>query len=147
MLKDELFLKEMKSFEFNQAVTDVFDDMIQRSVPFYHAILHQIAQLVGSNARIYDLGCSTGALVPFLKKRHSGFHYIGVDKSPFMLERAKKHADKNVEFLEGDLVEGVALSQPTVIVCNLVLQFIHPMKREALIQDYMGALPNGENYF
>ena len=45
-------------------------------------ILHEIAQLVGSNATIYDLGCSTGALVPVLQNRYSTFNYIGIDKSP-----------------------------------------------------------------
>ena len=39
MLKDELFLKEISTFEFNDDVANVFDDMLNRSVPFYSSIL------------------------------------------------------------------------------------------------------------
>ena len=133
----------MPTFEFNQAVTNVFDDMINRSVPFYQQILHQIAQLVGPNAIIYDLGCSTGALVPFLKCRYSNFNYIGIDKSQSMIEKAQQHVGDNIQFLEGDLLDGVVFDQPTDIICNLVLQFIQPSQRKGLIQTYMRALPKG----
>ena len=144
-MQDKLFEtpEKMPRFEFNQAVTDVFDDMINRSVPFYQHILQQVAQLVGQNARIYDLGCSTGALVPFLKRRYSNFNYVGIDKSRTMIEKAQQHAGNHIQFLEGDLVDGVPFSEPTVIICNLVLQFIHPSKREGLIQNYMQALDKG----
>jgi len=133
----------MPKFEFNQDVTDVFDDMINRSVPFYQHLLQQVAQLVGQNATIYDLGCSTGALVPVLQNQYSNFNYVGIDKSRSMIEKAQQHVGNNIQFLERDLVEGVPFNQPTVIICNLVLQFIHPSQREALIQTYMGALPKG----
>tara|TARA_Y100001935_G_scaffold255367_1_gene267989 strand:+ start:6030 stop:6719 length:690 start_codon:yes stop_codon:yes gene_type:complete len=144
-MQDKLFetSQKMPKFEFNQAVTDVFDDMINRCVPFYQHLLQQLAQLVGRNATVYDLGCSTGALVPVLQNRYSTFNYIGIDKSPSMIQKAKQHMGDNIQFLEGDLYEGVSFHQPTVIICNLVLQFIHPSQREALIQTYMGALPKG----
>jgi len=144
-MQDKLFESstEMPRFEFNQAVTDVFDDMINRCVPFYQHILQQIAQLVGPNATIYDLGCSTGALVPVLQNRYSTFNYIGIDKSRSMIEKAQQHVGNNIQFLEGDLLDGVAFDQPTVIICNLVLQFIDPGQREGLIQTYMGAVPKG----
>jgi tRNA (cmo5U34)-methyltransferase len=106
-MQDKLFEtpEKMPRFEFNQAVTDVFDDMINRSVPFYQHILQQVAQLVGQNARIYDLGCSTGALVPFLKRRYSNFNYVGIDKSRTMIEKAQQHAGNHIQFLEGDLIQ------------------------------------------
>ncbi len=144
-MRDKLFesANQIPVFEFNQAVTDVFDDMINRSVPFYKHILQQIAQLVGPNATLYDLGCSTGALVPFLNDMYSEFNYIGIDKSPSMISKAQQHASNTIQFMEGDLSEGVQMNEPTAIVCNLVLQFIDPKKRPALINDYVTALPKG----
>ena len=144
-MQDKLFesATEMPSFEFNQSVTDVFDDMINRSVPLYKHILQQVAQLVGTNAVVYDLGCSTGALVPYLNDMYSEFNYIGIDKSPSMVDKAKKHESSNIQFMTGDLSEGIQLNSPTVIVCNLVLQFIEPNKRKKLIHDYFNALSEG----
>ena len=52
-------------FSFNQEVTEVFEDMIDRSVPGYNTTLRIIQQqaknhyIDGSN--VYDLGCSLGA--------------------------------------------------------------------------------------
>lgn len=52
-------------FEFNQEVVQVFEDMIQRSVPGYGASIELAvvlaAQYCKAGAHIYDLGCSLGA--------------------------------------------------------------------------------------
>ena len=144
-MRDNIFesATQMPTFEFNQTVTGVFDDMINRSVPFYKQILTQVAQLVGPQANIYDLGCSTGALVPYLNELYAEFNYVGIDKSPTMIQKARQYEASNIQFLEGDLAAGVELNNPSAIVCNLVLQFIQPEKREALIKTYLDALPNG----
>ncbi len=133
----------MPSFEFNQTVTNVFDDMLNRSVPFYKHILLQISQLILSPAIIYDLGCSLGGLVPYLKQNQSAFKYIGIDKSPDMIAKARCHEASHITFLEGDISQKLALDNATAIICNLVLQFIDPKKRVACIQDYFNALPTG----
>ena len=145
MARDNLFKSSdaMPSFEFNQKVTNVFDDMLNRSVPFYKHILLQISQLIVSPAIIYDLGCSLGGLVPYLKQSQREFNYIGIDKSPDMIAKARYHEASNITFLEGDISQELALDNATAIICNLVLQFIDPKKRTACIQDYFNTLPNG----
>ncbi len=145
MTRDNLFKSNdvMPSFEFNQTVANVFDDMLNRSVPFYRNILLQIAELIQSNPRIVDLGCSVGGLIPYLKETHQQFSYLGVDKSPAMIQKAKQYESEEIQFVEGDIAVRFDFSQPTAIVCNLVLQFIDPKKRVACIQDYFNALPAG----
>ena len=71
MGRDNIFLDKhtKSSFEFNDTVANVFDDMLNRSVPFYRQILLQISQLISSPTMIYDLGCSLGGLIPFLKSK------------------------------------------------------------------------------
>jgi len=88
MTRDTLFQKghTFGKFEFNEQVADVFDDMLDRSVPFYEQVIKMITRILGQILQdgdtVYDLGCSTGAtllelvrsLDPqkyFLKKIHA----------------------------------------------------------------------------
>ena len=91
MEKDTLFQSEFfkpGEFEFSKPVVTVFDDMISRSVPFYT----QLIQAIGLTSlrwskdktefKLYDLGCSTGALLHVLVdliQPNQFFEYIGVD--------------------------------------------------------------------
>ena len=66
--KDDIFgqkFEKASDFSFNQSVAKVFDDMVNRSIPFYNEIQNMIEQLVKYNlypmSNVYDLGCSTGA--------------------------------------------------------------------------------------
>mgnify|MGYP000983883762 CR=1 FL=1 len=74
--KDNLFatpLKQVSDFQFDDAVADVFPDMISRSIPGYQTIIETIGQLAAShvkaNTNVYDLGCSLGA-ASFSVSRH-----------------------------------------------------------------------------
>jgi tRNA (cmo5U34)-methyltransferase len=67
--RDNLFanpLGKVSGFVFDQAVVDVFPDMISRSVPGYETILSHTGELahryVQPQTRCYDLGCSLGGL-------------------------------------------------------------------------------------
>ena len=67
MLKDEVFKEQAlkpADFKFSKKVADVFDDMVNRSVPFYAEMQRMIAELAANHAldgtNVYDLGCSTG---------------------------------------------------------------------------------------
>ena len=66
--KDEVYSRPMPSieaFRFDQSVADVFQDMIERSVPGYALVLQLIGVLAEKygqpGTRVYDLGCSLGA--------------------------------------------------------------------------------------
>src|SRR4051812_8829588 len=65
--KDEVFkdtISTSSDFKFTSKVAGVFDDMVNRSVPYYEEMQRMIAELASThyreNANIYDLGCSTG---------------------------------------------------------------------------------------
>ena len=66
--RDSLFaspLGDATRFKFNQAVVDVFPDMLRRSIPGYESIITQSGLLARRYAqpdtRLYDLGSSLGA--------------------------------------------------------------------------------------
>src|SRR4026209_1988415 len=64
--KDEVFreVESVADFNFGETVASVFDDMLDRSVPFYQEIQRMIGEMAADFAvagtNIYDLGCSTG---------------------------------------------------------------------------------------
>ena len=66
MNKDKLFQSGTpdEDFSFNDKVAEVFDDMLNRSVPYYSGVISSIAELLRlenlENHTVYDLGCSTG---------------------------------------------------------------------------------------
>lgn len=154
-MKDTLFLDPGRrgAFAFDEAVADVFDDMLKRSVPFYFEVQNMIADLSAAFIRdgglIYDLGCSTGTTMALLAQRLSDKNpaLIGLDNSPPMLERADKNLQKlgvdNYELREADLNRPGDFQTADVIVMNLVLQFIRPDNRAELIGRLYEALAEG----
>jgi len=95
-LKDKVFAKPIeKQFEFDEEVASVFDDMLNRSVPFYKENLNLQIDILKSflkdNDKVYDLGSSTGTfLINLAKKSEKKLNLIGIDNSLAMIERAKK---------------------------------------------------------
>src|SRR3954467_14625873 len=65
-MKDEVFkeAQPIADFAFGERVAAVFDDMLDRSVPFYRETQRMIAEMARDFAvdgtNVYDLGCSTG---------------------------------------------------------------------------------------
>ena len=143
-----------EDFSFNDQVVAVFDDMIQRSVPFYDAVIDAmpglLEHILHENDSIYDLGCSTGETILRLagQLNKKKLRYIGVDNAPAMLDCARKRVqvlmpDTDISFIEND-VSKVALEGAGAALCNYTLQFIRPQERAAFIQRiYKGLRPGG----
>ena len=141
-------------FSFNGEVTEVFEDMIDRSVPGYKSSLKLIENLGKSyfqdNSSCYDLGCSLGAstlsLLKATKKKEGKIYAI--DNSKDMISscklKFKNSIDFNkVEFINQDL-ETIQIRDASVVVINFVLQFIDSSKREGLLEKiFYGMKKNG----
>ena len=91
---DNLFaspLGNVPRFAFDEAVVDVFPDMIQRSVPGYQTIINLCGELaaryVQPDSNCYDLGCSLGASSLALAQqiKQPGVKIVAVDNSAAML--------------------------------------------------------------
>lgn len=145
--------KKVPPFEFNQEVATVFDDMIQRSVPFYLEIIQRQVQLIElfyqPASNIYDLGCSNGNLGIYLcESMPNRFTMVGVDNSAPMLKAYEKKlaacSRKGQVQLECNDILQVELSNASVIVLNLTLQFLPMDQRRALLEKiYTALLPGG----
>lgn len=152
--KDRVFAKplsDIKAFEFNDAVTGVFRDMISRSVPGYELLLRIIGLyanvFVQDNSRVYDLGCSLGEVSVLINEQASAnaFSITAVDSSPSMIEQCHSiiMGKANIEWLCED-IQNVEIENASMVVLNLTLQFIDPSNRQSLLQSvYNGLNPGG----
>ncbi len=148
MHRDTLFadpLDRVQHFSFDARVAGVFDDMIERSVPGYRAIVAQSGVLTGRFAqpgtRCYDLGCSLGASTFAMRAAlaEADCRLIAVDNSSAMLERLHKRLkDSPASALEVEVVNAdiatLALQNCSVAVLNFTLQFIAPELRGDFMQ-------------
>ena len=154
--KDRVYSKPLSTidaFQFDATVADIFQDMIERSVPGYGFILQMIGSLAEryalASSNVYDLGCSLGASTLQLR-RHvpATSHVIGVDNSKAMLDRckanmARDHSAASYELLLEDL-RTTCIENASMIVLNFTMQFIPDKERRHLLKRIAdGMLPGG----
>lgn len=155
--KDSIYadpIGEVAAFKFDDAVANVFTDMIKRSVPGYSTLITAIGLLAGqyqqTGSRCYDLGCSLGAATLAMNQQITinDCQIIAVDNSPAMIERCRQSislqkATSNIELICAD-IRDVVIDNAAVVVLNFTLQFIPVADRLAfLTRIYQGMLPGG----
>ncbi len=148
---DKVFTKDIeKQFEFDEEVASVFDDMLDRSVPFYRDVLTLVSTLVEKNTKegdtVCDLGCSTATtLLDIYSKTSKRLNLIGIDNSSAMIKRAKRKVaafGADIKLIQADFIQDeIPLSK--IIIANYTLQFVRPAKREELVKNIYNALENG----
>ena len=119
-------------FSFNQEVTEVFEDMIDRSVPGYTTSLNIIQQQTKKHfieqTTIYDLGCSLGASTFSLLNALNGKStVIAIDNSESMIRACKERFNKHinagqVNFFKEDISNSEILNASIVVINFVDLQ-------------------------
>lgn len=157
MKRDQVFAKKRKKvmpFEFNEKVAEVFDNMVNRSVPFYaeiHRMILDVARLnLPKKAVIVDLGCSTASTLILLdqlaNQKKYQWHLIGVDNSASMLKRAHQKLMKNdvpsFELILSNL-QHYKIPKSDLIIMNYTMQFLAPRDRNQLLKRISQALNPG----
>lgn len=155
--RDNLFaspLGDVPRFVFDQAVVDVFPDMIQRSVPGYQTIINLCGELaaryVQPHSNCYDLGCSLGASALAVRQQvtQPGVTIHAVDNSSAMLQRCQsllnhESGSTPVNLVEADICD-IEIGNASLVVMNFTLQFIPLDNRLALLEKiYKGLNPGG----
>ncbi|CAG5068280.1 Carboxy-S-adenosyl-L-methionine synthase [Dyadobacter sp. CECT 9623] len=156
--QDQVFKDEItkaSDFKFGTTVVKVFDDMVSRSVPFYNETQRMLAEIAADHVKegshLYDLGCSTGTtLIEVDKLIPSDIKFIGIDESPEMLEKCDlkfKEAGfvRPYDLRSADLQqEDLPISNASVVILCLTMQFVRPLYRERLLRNiYEGLNPGG----
>ncbi|MFP6150990.1 carboxy-S-adenosyl-L-methionine synthase CmoA [Helicobacter pylori] len=162
-MKDTLFNQSLnKRFCFDEKVAHVFDDMLERSIPYYHEMLNLGAYFIAQNLKeniypkslpkslpkplpkplIYDLGCSTGNFFIVLNQQiQQDIELVGIDNSMPMLKKAQEKLKdfNNVRFECMDFLE-VEFKEASAFSLLFVLQFVRPMQREVLLKKIYNSL-------
>ena len=156
MVRDTLFDTKAPAdkFEFNDRVAEVFDDMLDRSVPFYKQVIEMTSQILERSLltgdAVYDLGCSTGTMLLHLARtlESKNLRFVGVDNSKAMLDKALRKAemfslDDRIVFIQQDITQA-DFSGAGGVILNYTLQFIKPAVRpEFLKKIYNGLRTRG----
>jgi len=149
-------LNDLTDFTFDQQVVSVFEDMINRSVPGYANIVHNLisisALFVKPNTLCYDLGCSLGASTLAIRQgvdnnETKNVMIMSVDTSTDMLDRAQgyaenKHSNTQVQFLHND-IRNLAIENASLVVLNFTLQFLPLEDRNLLIKKIFNGMNEG----
>jgi tRNA (cmo5U34)-methyltransferase len=155
--KDKVFSEQIRKpsdFKFGATVADAFDDMVERSVPFYNEIQRMIIELAIEHAipdtNVIDLGCSTGTtmigLNPFVDE---DIKFIGVDDSAEMLKKCEVKLQeagftRPYELVCSDIHENFKIENASVVILCLTMQFVRPIYRPKLLKKiYDGLIPGG----
>jgi len=147
-MNDKVFTKPIKKqFEFDEEVAAVFDDMLERSVPFYKES-QKITEFfavknLSENGVLYDLGCSTASLLLNIERKLKlKATLVGLDNSEAMLAQARRKCEAygaKVDVYNADILE-YEYKSADVFISNYTLQFIRPLVREELVKKIVQSL-------
>ncbi|AEW44502.1 tRNA cmo(5)U34 methyltransferase, SAM-dependent [Serratia symbiotica str. 'Cinara cedri'] len=154
---DTLFsspVTKLNDWTFNEQVTEVFSNMIQRSIPGYSNIISMIGmlakRLVQPNSQIYDLGCSLGTATLSIRKNItvSGCNIIAIDSSSAMIDHCNNcintsNAKTSVQVIKANVLD-IPIENASMVVLNFTLQFIALSDRLRLLSRiYRGLREHG----
>ena len=137
-------------WSFDQTVADIFDDMLNRSIPYYSSMRSTVFDIgrryVKPGTYVIDLGCSRGeALAPFVGSCPTA-NFAGFEISEPMLEaaRARFKLNRNVAISKTDLRDGLPTVGPVSVALSvLTLQFVPIEYRQGLVGAIYDALVPG----
>lgn len=150
-MKDEVIQKG--KWTFNAEVTNVFDNMLERSIPNYETMRELIANIgfhyVQPKTSIIDIGCSNGlSIQPFIK--HFGVYntYKLIDISKPMLQACKEKYKGLIDIgivdvEEMDLRHEFPLTNASLILSILTLQFTPIEYRQKILNNIYASLEKG----
>lgn len=154
--KDQIFVDEILpgDFVFDEKVANVFEDMINRSVPGYSTIITMIGVLseryCQQHTTIYDLGCSLGGatFAAIYQVKCPNYSIVAVDNSPAMIDMlesklaAETSQTDHVQCRCEDISQ-TDISNASVVVLNFTLQFIPQAQRQLLLKNIFNGLNAG----
>lgn len=134
-----------RPFRFDERVAEVFDDMLDRSVPGYRDVItitgELLADVLEPGDVVADLGCSTGTTLIYLSERLGdlALSFRGIDTSESMIDKSRRKAVAfscpHIQFEIGDLRAPVLLENTGAVLIQYTLQFLDPADRlPALVQ-------------
>lgn len=143
-------------WEFDEEVTNAFDEMLERSIPNYSTMRDLVFRIgcnyVKDGTDIIDMGCSNAnAVYPFIRRFERRNKYKLIEVSKPMLKRCYERfgaleADGNLNILEYDLKNGLKenwKNGASLILSILTLQFTPIEYRHKIVKSVYDTLVPG----
>lgn len=132
-VKDKV--KPSGRWQFDQEVTDAFDDMLERSIPQYEVMRRTVTDLAAytlgkSGGGVLDIGCSRGGALAELVEMFPDRQMAGVDASEPMVAAADARfgANPHLYVYRADLRDGnlarYTIGETSCVLSVLTLQFV-----------------------
>ena len=142
--------ESVESFAFDKSVAEVFPDMIKRSAPGYVTLVSLIgviaAKFAKPGTKIYDLGCSLGAVSAAIiaNLQVEDCEIVAVDNSEAMIDGCETNLallDKNIKTstILAD-IRDLEIFNASVVTLNYTLQFLPPEDRLKLLEKIFAGL-------
>lgn len=142
------------NWQFDEDVTDAFDNMLERSIPQYGIMRDTSAALATKYAKdgglILDLGTSRGEALAYLVSRLAQRNrYLGLEVSEPMLKAAQRRfnhytdAGFDIHIRKHDLREGLPDVEANIVLSILTLQFTPIEYRLKIVKDIYAKLQVG----
>ena len=149
ILEKEIILNTT-TWQFNHAVSSIFDEHVRRSVPLYDELHSMVLELsenyVKENSIVCDLGTGTGELLSnfYTKYNRYNINLVGIDTSEAMLQKARQKCKgmSRIVFIEADLA---AYKLPRCEFASAIytMQFIDKSLRARVFRNVYNALEAG----
>lgn len=155
-------------WEFDEEVTEAFEDMLERSIPNYSEMRKMVTcaalwfadEIPEAHTRVLDIGCSRGgALRPIVDRLGRRGRYVGLEVSEPMVQAARQEfkewlgrplprVEPTVDIRHHDLRAGLPADLPpqTVILSVLTMQFVPVEYRLELLGEIYDALRPGGGF-
>jgi Fe-coproporphyrin III synthase len=147
-MRDQIFktAQPVGDFKFDASVAAVFDDMLERSIPFYGEVQRMVVELadrlLGEDGTFYDIGCSTGNTICELARSvgtERRVRFVGLEPSHAMRDKVQEKlaalpAPQRFEILPHSIEAVEELPGARVISLLYTLQFVRPMHRLKVLQ-------------
>lgn len=143
-------------WEFNESVTDCFDNMLERSIPQYHIMREACTalskQYMVDKSLVIDLGCSRGEAIASLIPPPSSVSFLGLEISEPMLKASEERFETipYIEIRKHNLKNGLPKTDVpvSVILSILTIQFTPIEYRHRIMKEIYDALiPGGAFIF
>ena len=155
-MKDKIYSEpksNIEDFVFDETVSKVFDDMVDRSVPGYRTLIANLgpiaAKFIKENTNCYDLGCSHGAAAISVYRHlpHKNVTIHAVDNANAMIEQCDQlineaNADDIIHTHISD-IQSITIVNASIVILNLTLQFIPIDQRSIVLENIFNGLIKG----
>lgn len=148
-MKDNVISKG--KWEFNEEVTEVFDNMLERSIPQYETMRDLVKRIgfryVRINSTVMDIGCSNGnAIAPFIEKFAMDCNFLLFDVSEPMLKKCRERFGDIKGIMNYDITQGVPKVNASLVLSILTLQFTPIEYRQKIVQSIYDTLSEGDAF-